>query len=589
MSMKKLSVLMLCAAATFATNAQWNTDPYENNLIVPRGTSHYAREINMAPDGSVWFMYYHPNTINATDEYDTDNVVYEYRVQAIDPEGNRMFDDELGLLVSNYPARSWCVTNKYTAFDKKGNFILVVHDCRNSSDGDGLSYTAYKISPEGKMLWDEDGVSIDGGIASDVSAAMSLTVLDDNSVVFAWMRDNNGILCVEMQRISEDGTPQWDIDEMALRSSTTPYSYPYVVNAGSNQFILVYGKGASSDLYARKIDFDGTLVWEEDTRIYRGGWGTIPLWTKLSVVPSGDGGVLLGWNDDRDSDNSERPYMSYVKGDGSLGFSAASATGDVQLSWEELQGWQIKVMPDPDNDGFLAIWRSTDGDQAWERPIIQRVSKSGELLFGDEGKSVTGDLARTTYAYMSLQPADDGNFAAFWMEQREGFGDVVSYCQVFNSKTGEPVWEKPFEFTPAIRERSGLTTCVNRAEKYWIAYWTDGGVLGAPEEPDLICIQRINFDKTYGSEHSAGISEVIGTDNANSFSYANGKFNISLACGDNASISVYDLTGKLIDVAFNGSLTSGMNAVEWNAPSAGIYAAQIQSGSYSETIVVTLK
>lgn len=586
--MKKELLLSLCALCFSFANAQWNPDPEANNLIVPGGTSYYATELNIAPDGTAWFMYYHPNLINAENEYDTANVVYEYRVQAIDKDGNKLFGDELGLLVSNYPARSWCVVNKYTAFDNDGNFIIAVHDCRNSPDGNALSYTAYKISPQGEMLWDEDGVSLDGGIASDVSAAMSLTALDDNSVVFAWMRDVNGLMRVDLQRVSAEGVPQWDIDEVSLYSATTPYWYPYVVNAGSNQVILVYGRGASSDLYARKLDFDGTQVWESDTRIYRGGWGSIPMWTKLCVVPSGDGGVLLGWNDDRDSDNSELPYMSYVKGDGTLGFSAASDNGDVRLSWADMQGWQIKVMPDPDNDGFLAIWRSTDRSQGWEYPVVQRVSKTGELLFGDEGQPLT-ELLYTTYGYMSLQPGEDDTFAAFWMEQRDGFGDVTTFSQLIDSKTGEMKWEEPFCFTPAIRERSSLCTGVNLTEKYWITHWEDGGILGAGVNPDYLCIQRVNFDRTFGSEHTTGINDVTSDDTANAIAYDNGSFCITLANSGNATITIYDLSGKIVDTAYTGTLNSGKNIIEWDNVPSGLYIAQIKCGSYNETIKLTIK
>lgn len=95
--------------------------------------------------------------------------------------------------------------------------------------------------------------------------------------------------------------------------------YPYLINSGDNQFILVYAKGSNQDLYARKIDFDGTSVWPEDTRIYRGGFGSIPLWTILNVQPSGDGGVILSWNDDRYYTNTESAYLSYVKPNGELG------------------------------------------------------------------------------------------------------------------------------------------------------------------------------------------------------------------------------------------------------------------------------
>ena len=72
--------------------------------------------------------------------------------------------------------------------DKDGNAIVVVHDLRNSpSEEQLLSYTIYKVSPEGEMLWGNEGLSIDGGISYETSAAMKVIQLEDGSYVFAWM------------------------------------------------------------------------------------------------------------------------------------------------------------------------------------------------------------------------------------------------------------------------------------------------------------------------------------------------------------------------------------------------------------------
>lgn len=418
--MKRIFTLLLALVAMINAYGQWTEQPIS---IVTEGTSMYNNEAIVGPDGTTYFLYYHPNINNAVDEYDTDNVVYEYRLQALDKNGEKKFGD-LGILISDYPNRSYCVVNNYLYIDKDGNVVVAVSDARDCEDGETfMGLYAYKVSPEGEMLWDEEGITLDWN--TELIAATKIIGLPDGSYVLAWMRSNalgSMTMAVNLQRLSADGKAQWG-DEVNLTSETVTYQYPYLVDAGMNQFILVYAKGGAQDLYARKIDFDGTSVWGEDTRIYRGGWGSIPLWTILDVQPSGDGGVILGWNDDRAYTNVESAYMAYVTGNGKIGFSAASDEGDVKLSYDEWKHFNCKVMADPAGDGFLAFWRETDGGQNWQRMMIQKLSKQGELLYGDEGLMLF-DFEQSAFGYNSIQPGKDGEAAFFYMKQNSGWGDV---------------------------------------------------------------------------------------------------------------------------------------------------------------------
>ena len=299
--MKKLIVTLFLFLGMLSVYGQWVEN--QGIPIVTEGTSIYDNETVVGKDGTTYFLGYCPNLKEAEDEYDTDNVVYEYRLQAIDKNGVRKFGD-LGLLISDYPNRSYCVVNDYLYLDKEGNIIVVVFDARAHEYEDLMGAYAYKISPEGEKLWGEDGVLLGNG--RDLVAAMKMVELSDGSIVFAWMRSHGQLMAIDLQRISAEGECQWNPTEVGLNSETVTYQYPYLVDAGMNQFILVYAKGGAQDLYARKMDFDGTSVWSEDTRIYRGGWGSIPLWTILDVKPSGDGGVILGWNDDRSMTNIDQ-------------------------------------------------------------------------------------------------------------------------------------------------------------------------------------------------------------------------------------------------------------------------------------------
>ncbi|MDP7529891.1 MAG: hypothetical protein QGH61_11340, partial [Candidatus Marinimicrobia bacterium] len=63
---------------------------------------------------------------------------------------------------------------------------------------------AYKISPDGSMIWGEDGLVLSASGVESISPR--LTVLPDNSVVVTWTHNWNAI---SFQRVSSDGELLW--------------------------------------------------------------------------------------------------------------------------------------------------------------------------------------------------------------------------------------------------------------------------------------------------------------------------------------------------------------------------------------------
>lgn len=587
--MKKIFTLILCALPVCAF-AKWSSEP---ETALPAGTNQYANEYVMGADGSVWNMIVHPNLDNADSEMDTGNVKYQYWVQRFDPDGNKQFNGEFGLLVSQEPNISYTVVNNYMHVDTDGNLILAVSDQRNSSDGNSLGYTVYKISPKGEFLWGDEGISLDDGRTSYLVAAMDITQLEDGSYVFAWTKLRNETTNVVLQRLSKDGETLWGTDTITLPD---PYTmYPYLVNSGMNQFILVYARSEGQNLYAQKYDFDGTPVWANHTRIYTGGWGSIPLWTKLHVVPSGDGGALLSWNDDREFTNFESAFVSYITTDGQLGFSGASPLGDVKVGYGGWKCYNCFAVPASDGDGFIALWRETDSSQAFQQLAMQHISKSGELLWDENGVVITETIediweeGYVSYLYLSLQPGNEGQTAAFYMtNDTRTYPPAQTYSASFtvlNNSDGS-MWDKG---TVTIDKRtfgelSNLQTLVNTDKKTWIAAWE----AAIPSNPDDRTSPRITnyYIQKYNFDGETAAVEKIETAAQTSLSY-NGE-HITIYAYGNADVDLYDMAGIRVANLYNG-MTQGASHISTRGIAPGLYVVKANLNEKTETLKIAIR
>lgn len=512
--MNKFSLLALSAFCSLSAFADWGS--FENPVkIFPTNTKSYGINVKACPDGGAWAVNYFPNIENASSESDIDNVIYEYRVQHWDKDGNPSFDEN-GLLISDFPNLSFTVETEYLSVDSEGNAILAVSDGRNSQNKE-LSLTVYRISPSGEMLWGEEGCPLDDPTKpANLIAMNSCVQLEDGSFVFAWLRANDfdGTQDVYLQRLDKNGNKLWDSDKVSLLGDQC--SNPYLIPAGDNMCILVYSRTASQVVYARKLDFEGSNVWGKDTRVYRGGWGGIPIHTLISVTPSGDGGALISWNDDRYNTLYECPYLSYITPDGKIGFSSASEEGDVKLDYEGWRCFQVKAAPAADGSAFYAMWSFSNLGQSSYGLKVQKLNRQGELLWGDNGL-VIEPKADQQISFNFMESAGDDNFVIFYEINREYF-DRQCFASRLDSD-GNMVWpENKIALSKENRQASSFEVTPIPGNDAWFYFWKDKDSNSKGEGTYML--GRLSADGTIGSEKSL-VTDIYPNSNIISFDGTN--------------------------------------------------------------------
>ena len=164
---------------TTCLSAQWSTDLSSPQLL----GSGIQPQIASTSDGGAYITWI------------TDGNYHVY-VQRMDELGMQQFGDA-GLLVSDNDNASWiAVFHLNIVVDGDDNAIISTVDQRTGS----WEVYAWKVSPDGSMLWGEDGLSVTNSSTGNMSPR--LTILEDNSLIITSSHNDGEIL---FQLISSDG------------------------------------------------------------------------------------------------------------------------------------------------------------------------------------------------------------------------------------------------------------------------------------------------------------------------------------------------------------------------------------------------
>lgn len=578
--MKRNLLLSMMLLWCWTVMAQWSSDPATNNRVVP-ARNIYDSQFEVNKDGIIYLCYNAPKGGTT--------VTF---LQILDKEGKKLLPEE-GKVIASERTRSYTVINDLIMVDNDGNALLAVSDCRNSpSDVQNLSYTIYKVSPTGELLWGEEGVDLNRGHAYDLVAKMCMIQLEDGSYMFAWEkslgRDESGneILSIQMERLSKDGDFLWDTP-LELEDDAISYLYPYLVNAGNNQAILVYAYGgllSNQVIMARKIDFDGTSVWGKDTRIYRGGFPAIPLHIILNVIPDQKGGAFVGWYDDRLFTQRESTYISHIKSDGSLTFPEGEEGLKVGYT-DILRSFRPEMLYREKDDCIYVIWRETDAiNQSHRSLLMQKVAMSGELLWDPAGIEIVPLQNEYSLNSYSIQDAGgDGDFAVFYIKGF-AYGDAVPCAMKYNSE-GEALWDKELIFSTYTSEKGKLQVSPLIEGNHWIASWSDG----RDGFESTIYMQYITSDAGLGTgvqqmrvEEGGFVASVAGRDVS---------FGLNIPEAGHIELNIYSMAGQKLISVYNGKVESGKQELHWSAAglSEGVYLATLVTENSVSTVRLFIK
>ena len=536
-TMRKVFLLAaLLAVGGSVMTAQWSNDPMENNRITPIGVDIYDFDLGVSNNGNVFVTFTRPVGGNI-----------RTLLQIVDTDGNMLFPEE-GMTVSSETTLSWTLVGEMMFVDRDGNAIIAVTDCRNSA-GDDVSYSLYKVSSTGEMLWGDKGIDLSSGESFYLVHNMQMVQIEDGSYVIAWaISDYSERTYIQLQRISQSGELLWDDEEVRLYNSSFNYEYPYLVNAGFNQVILVYVRGVGRHLAARKIDFDGTNVWSEDVYIYRGGFTIPPLWVIINVIPDQMGGAFVGWYDDRDWTNKESTFVSHVTSNGTLGFASGEEGEKVGYS-EELRGFSPEMYFDKDANFLYVFWRETSQGQSYQQITGQKLRiPSGELMWGPDGLEILPLTQGLSISAYSVKRTGNGDMALFFTantwDEENGYAKDVNNVMLLNQNGGYVWKDQKIEFATTVSMKSRLISTPLIDDIYWVTGWKDSRTLtGETSARDKIYLQRVNIDGTLGEFVS-----IKRTDIETIAIYSSEKM-ISIVNPENIyieSVQLFDINGRML-------------------------------------------
>lgn len=486
---KKLLSIAFAVCCAMAVNAQYVSDPTENTKVT-ESISNYGNDAVVSKDG----ILYSIQRIPGHDDDGTNRLAYN--LQVLDKEGNRLLP-EGGVQICNEINFSYVVVNDVLYADNDGNCIVMVSDCRYSPKSDmHRSYTVYKYGPDGKMLWDS-GVSMCDDVADGDGAMLNVTQVADGGYVFTYevFSDELSKSYIRMEKLTYDGKKAWD-NPVELKDSKSPYSCPFVVDAGDSQVLLIYAKSSNEYIMAQLYDFDGTPLWDEELKVYIGGFDSTPLYTKLKVFKAPEG-AFVTWSDDRNYENVFSNYISYVKRDGTLGFPGG--TDALKISYANDFSRQVPMLYCNEADNCVyAIYRQyNQALQTYCGIYMQKIGLDGELMWGPEGKAVVAMQDERSVGYATVQNATGTDVAVFYQTNKQGGGDVKTYVMRMD-KDGNNLWEKAVEPCTVVSEKNDLLSSTLIDDKYWILTWCDMRI-----SPDYFSYgmyaQRVNADGTLGN------------------------------------------------------------------------------------------
>mgnify|MGYP001204214742 CR=1 FL=1 len=472
--MKK--ILLLFVSLAFS---QWSSDPSSPQLL---GAGVQA-QVKATSDGGVYIAWL------------TDMGGYHVYLQRFDSEGIPQFDDG-GMLISNHNNSSWiAVFHMNLDVDSENNAIITVLDERSGP----WNVYAYKISPDGSMLWGNDGIAVSS--SNNANYSPRLAVFSDNSAVVTWSEDLSD---VRFQRISAEGNLMWDNGILIEDSDASLMSPQPIINADGDALIQWISQSgpvwaANSILYLQKYNIDGIPQWNEPA--ITAGPVVFPMgnWLQQSV-PETMGGAFSAWT--KMSGNVQSAIAQHITTNGDL-----SWTSGVSLSTNS-SAFHIspRLAVSENSQEVMAVWNESNGAQTQRGIYAQRLNESGNRLWGSNGLPVISLNNDFDYLDLSITSIGEEMIVVYLQQSLNMNGDIYAIRVdadgnfTWEETDGIFTWGEEVEVTNSENPKSDVA--VGKGEGTLFIVWTENGNVyahslredGSLGAPDSFILGDVNDD-----------------------------------------------------------------------------------------------
>jgi photosystem II stability/assembly factor-like uncharacterized protein len=291
----------------------------------------------------------------------TDENIY---VQRISPAGSALWGLD-GISICSEPGSQ---TLPVIVSDGSGGAIIGWHDKRASSTNDIF---AQRINGSGNPLWMPTGYPV----CTAAAEQSSLRMISDGAsgAILTWVDARNSSSTgydIYAQKMIAGGSPGgWNLNGVAVTTAPGNQSVPSILEDGSGGAFIAWAdnpSGSNSEISAQWINSSGVREWESNGTTVS---SALNYQFYPNIVKSTDG-VIIVWEDNRNSSTSKDIYAQYVYPSGKL------HPPEPTTSWQQVFPFPTGidlygVYAIPSTDTVIAVGgngqfiRSTDGGYNW--------------------------------------------------------------------------------------------------------------------------------------------------------------------------------------------------------------------------------
>jgi hypothetical protein len=334
----------------YSQQAAWDISKRQAALLPTSGGAH--RESSIASDGQGGAYVTWGDLRN-----NHSNGNWDIYIQRLDSQGNRLW-------VTDLRANSDTITETYQGIpgvvtDSQDNALVAWIDDREEPH----AVYAQKISPNGTKLWSKD-VRVNSMSSFRIgwgADAIAIALDSQDNLIVAWQavwEDNWSTPNVYVQKIRPDGQRQWNSEARinVLEGHTLHFLAVNVDVQGDLVAAWVDDRNNGEDIYAQRLDSNGTRAWTFDVKVSA---GISPKQGNPSVIINSQGAAVVVWRSgpaDPPLDNDTSTILAQkIDASGVLLWP-----GNVQINQDitrVFRGHPHAVLA-PD-DGTLVVWEDT--------------------------------------------------------------------------------------------------------------------------------------------------------------------------------------------------------------------------------------
>ncbi len=265
---------------------------------------------------------------------DSRNGASDIYAQSLDASGSARWAAD-GIVVCNAGQTQ---TSPRSIPDGAGGAIIAWTDSRNALDYDIF---AQRIDADGNLLWAPGGVAVCATMYNQTGCRI-VPAGSAGEAIVAWIDyrgGGGGVSDIYAQKIDASGNPLWTPNGVVVCGAAGDQLNVQLISNGSGGAVAVWddGRGGTGprDLYAQRIDADGTVGWMADGEaICRAAGDQTTPW----ITPDGYGGACIAWRDERsglaDIYSQRIDYAGHIGTATMLqSFSSALSGSAIELEW----------------------------------------------------------------------------------------------------------------------------------------------------------------------------------------------------------------------------------------------------------------